>query len=228
MSTDGSEIAGAIARSAFANFPSHVVDRMLASATPVDVPSGGVLYQEAGGPRCLLVISGLIRVYMTAAEGREVTVRYARAGDILGIATVVGGPAPVDVQIIADARLLAFPVELLRSLGRTEPEVGWLMAVEVAQRLYDSLEALAGNTFGTVRQRVARHLLDLAAGSGPGRPLIAPVTQQELADAVGSVRAVVARSLAELRDAGLVGSSSKGITILDADGLLDQAWRRGL
>jgi CRP/FNR family transcriptional regulator len=163
---------------------------------------------------------------MTAAGGREVTVRYARSGNILGIATVVGGPAPVDVQIISDARLLAFSVELLRSLARTEPEIGWLLAAEITQRLYESLEVLAGNTFGTVRQRVARHLLDLAAASGTSRSLIAPVTQQELADAVGSVRAVVARSLAELRDAGLVGSSSKGITVLDPDGLLDQAWSR--
>jgi CRP/FNR family transcriptional regulator len=98
----------------------------------------------------------------------------------------------------------------------------------VTQRLYDTLEALAGNTFGTVRQRVARHLLDLAAAGDRTRALVAPVTQQELADAVGSVRAVVARSLGELRDAGLVGSSSDGIVILDPGGLLDQVWRRGV
>lgn len=38
------------------------------------------------GPRGMLVVRGLIRVYMTSPEGRQVTVRYARAGDLLGIA----------------------------------------------------------------------------------------------------------------------------------------------
>ena len=52
------------------------------------------------------------------------------------------------------------------------------------------LEELAGNTFGSMRQRVVRHLLDLAAGpTGQRQPLIARISQQELADAVGSVAA---------------------------------------
>jgi hypothetical protein len=33
-----------------------------------------------------------------SAEGRQVTVRYARPGDVLGIAVLVGGPASVGVQ----------------------------------------------------------------------------------------------------------------------------------
>jgi CRP/FNR family transcriptional regulator, cyclic AMP receptor protein len=39
----------------------------------------------------MLVVRGLIRVYMTSPEGRQVTVRYARACDVLGIAVLVGG-----------------------------------------------------------------------------------------------------------------------------------------
>ncbi len=225
---DQAAIAGAIAKSLFSDFPDHALDQVLANATPLDVPAGGVIYQEAGQSRCVLVISGLIRVYMTADTGRQVTVRYARSGDVLGIATIVGGPAPVDVEIITDARLLAIPPHLLRSLAKSEPEIGWLFATEITHRLYDTLEALAGNAFGTVLQRVARHLLDMAVSRRNERALVAPVTQQELADAVGSVRAVVARSLSELRDAGLVGSSSGGVTILDPDGLLDQAWSRDM
>lgn len=228
MSIDEVAIATALSHSLFAQFPDYERNQLLTSATPLDVPAAGVIYQEASQSRCMLVVRGLIRVYMSAAGGREVTVRYALAGDVLGIPTIVGGPAPVDVQILSDAQLLAFPVGLLQSMAQTVPQIGWLFATEITQRLYDTLEALAGNTFGTVRQRVARHLLDLASSEPGDRPLVARVTQQELADAVGSVRPVVARALAELRDAGVVGSSSGGITILDPDGLLDQTWHRDL
>jgi CRP/FNR family transcriptional regulator len=44
---------------------------------------------------------------------------------------------------------------------------------------------------------------------------VADVSQQELADAVGSVREVVARALRDLRAAGIVGTSTDSVEILD-------------
>ena len=81
------------------------------------------------------------------------------------------------------------------------------MAQEVTRRLYETLEALAGNTFGSLRQQIARHLLDLAASRQQGRGLVVNVTQQELADAVGSVRPVVARIIRDFRTEGLISTS---------------------
>ena len=49
----------------------------------------------------------------------------------------------------------------------------------------------------------------------PEAPLVTDVSQQELADAVGSVREVVARALRDLRAAGIVATSTDRIEILD-------------
>jgi CRP/FNR family transcriptional regulator, cyclic AMP receptor protein len=38
-------------------------------------------------------------------EGRQVTVRYARSGDVLGIAVLVGGPASTSVQAVEPSGL---------------------------------------------------------------------------------------------------------------------------
>jgi CRP/FNR family cyclic AMP-dependent transcriptional regulator len=76
-----------------------------------------------------------------------------------------------------------------------------------------------------VRQRAALHVLDLASTQqGPGGALVARVSQQELADAVGSVREVVARVLGDLRGAGLVTSHPDGVHVLDPAGLHGQTW----
>jgi CRP/FNR family transcriptional regulator, cyclic AMP receptor protein len=163
---------------------------------------------------------------MTAPDGRQITVRYARAGDLVGIVTIVGGPAPVNVQILTDAALLTLNVRTLQLSGQTEPLVGWLLAQETTRRLYDVLEVLAGNVFGSLRQRVARHLLDLAASRQQGRGLVAKVMQQEVADAVGSVRPVVARIIRELRTEGLISTTSDGIGVLKPDELHATAWSR--
>ncbi len=104
--------------------------------------------------------------------------------------------------------------------------MGWLLAQEVTRRLYDALEMLAGNTFGSLRQRVARHLLDLAASRQQGRGLVVKVTQQEVADAVGSVRPVVARIIRDLRGEGIITTSSDGIVILKPAELHANTWSR--
>lgn len=219
-------MAEAIEGSLLDKFPSRLRENLLQEALPVDLPAGTTLYYEEDEPRCGLVLHGLVRVYMTSPEGRQITVRYARCGELLGIAALVGGPAPVNVQILTDAKLLMLNVQRLQTAGQTEPGVGWLMAQEVTHRLYDTLVALAGNAFGSLQQRVARHLLDLAASRQKGRGLVVKVTQQELADAVGSVRPVVARVIRDLRKEGIISSTSDGILILKPDELDAITWSR--
>lgn len=69
------------------------------------------------------------------------------------------------------------------------------------------------------------HLLDLAsAQQRPRGHLVARVSQQELADAVGSVREVVARVLRDFRVERLVATSPDSIHVLDPAGLHDQSW----
>ncbi len=216
----------AIAKSILAEFPQALRESLLQEAVRLEIPAGSTAYYEEDEPRCGLVISGLIRDYMVAPDGRQITVRYARAGELLGIPSIVGGPAPVSVQILTDAVILMLNVRALQRSGVTEPKVGWLMAQEVTRRLYDTLETLAGNTFGSLRQRIARHLLDLAVPFQGGQDLVVRGTQQELADAVGSVRPMVARILRDLRIEGLLSTSSDGIIILKPAELLTNTWSR--
>jgi CRP/FNR family transcriptional regulator, cyclic AMP receptor protein len=173
-----------------------------------------------------LVVTGLFRVYMTSPEGRQVTVRYARKGDVLGTPVMVGGPVSVRVQSLTESAILVLNPHALQELGKTDARVAWAIAEEVTRRLYAAIAEIAGNTFGTVRQRVVRHLLDLAAEQQRGRSLVAPVSQQDLADAVGSVREVVARILRDLRREKLVDTGVDGIAILDPSRLSAEAWAR--
>jgi CRP/FNR family transcriptional regulator, cyclic AMP receptor protein len=180
----------AIRSSLLAEFPESARDELLAAALPIELPAGGMLYRDADEPRCALVISGLARAFLSAPDGRTVTIRYVRAGELLGIPIIVGGPIPASIQMVTNAELLVLSARTLRRLGRDELAVGWLLAQELARRLTETYEAVADNAFGSLRERVARHLLDLAAVREDAR-LVADVTQQELAEAVGSTRPAV-------------------------------------
>jgi CRP/FNR family cyclic AMP-dependent transcriptional regulator len=219
------DVEVALAGSFLGRLPPEVVMRLRSEGERADYPAGTTIYRAGSGPRAMLVVRGLIRVYMTSLEGRQVTVRYARASDVLGIAVLVGGPANVSVQALAPSSLFRISSRTLTGAARSDARVAWAMAEELNRRLYESLQQTAINAFGSVRQRVAAHLLDLASAQmHPRGRLVACVSQQELADAAGTVREVVARVLRDFRVAGIVATSSDSVLILDAARLHGESW----
>lgn len=211
------QLEAALACSFLAGLPPEVTRELQAEGELADYPAGTTVYRPGSPPQAALVVGGLIRVYLTSPEGRQVTVRYARPGDVLGIAVLVGGPAGTGVQAMEPSSLFRISARVLTAAARRDPRVSWAIAEELNRRLYEVLEQTAVNAFGSVRQRVAAHLLDLAStGQRPDRRLAARVSQQELADAAGSVREVVARVLRDFRVAGIVATAADQVVILDA------------
>jgi CRP/FNR family transcriptional regulator, cyclic AMP receptor protein len=120
------------------------------------------------------------------------------------------------VQTVEPSSVFRISARTLTAAARRDPRVSWAIAEELNRRLYDVLEQTAVNAFGSVRQRIAVHLLDLASDEQRLRGrLEAHVSQQELADAAGSVREVVARALRDLRMAGIVATTAESVVILD-------------
>ena len=214
-------------RGPWSSVPVATIESLISRGRVVEYPAGQTVYVEADAERLAVVMRGLLRVYMHAADGRQVTVRYVRAGDLLGVPALIAGPAPVFVQAVTSGAAFFFDVAQVKRAALADASLAWALAEESVHRLYDVLEELAGNTFASVRQRVARHLLDLAASrSDASRTLTAPVNQQDLANSVGSVREVVARVLAELRAEGLVRTSPGRVEILDPVRMSHQLWSR--
>lgn len=220
-------IDSALAASFLAPFSAETLERLLTDAADYTRPAGTTQSDPRRSAGLYLVLEGLARLYLMSPEGRQVTVRYIRPGDVIGTAAFVTGPSPVSFQALTDCRILAFNTPAFRILARTDATVALALAKEIGERLYDTLDVVTGTAFASVRERVAYHLLEIGASHQQGPTLIAAVTQQELADAVGSVREVVARVLRELRAEGLLATRSGDIVLLDLHGLYQAAWTRG-
>jgi CRP/FNR family transcriptional regulator len=223
-------VRAAIERSFLAQLPAPALERLLAGAVLEIVPAGTTTYRAGGEPRPSLIVDGLFRSYFSGPDGRQVTVRYAREGDVLGVVAATGGPAPLYVQALTDSQRLLLDSDTLRELAKHDPDIGWAMLGELTNTVYSLWHEIAATAFASVPQRVARHLLEIAAQEqeAEGGSLIAHVSQQELADLAGSVREVVARALRELRDEGVVRVSRSGIEVVDPASLAARAWPRDL
>jgi CRP/FNR family transcriptional regulator, cyclic AMP receptor protein len=69
--------------------------------------------------------------------------------------------------------------------------------------------------------------MDLASETQAGPALVVAISQQGLADAVGTVREVVVRALRELRTAGLVRTERDRIVLLDPERLVEEGYSPG-
>jgi CRP/FNR family transcriptional regulator len=219
-------VRAALDRSFLAQLPAPALERLLAGAVLEAVNAGTTTYRAGGEPRPSLVVSGLFRSYFAGPDGRQVTVRYAREGDVLGVVAAAGGPSPLHVQALTDSQRLLLDIETLRELARHDAQVAWVLVGALTNTVHALWHELAATAFASVPQRVARHLLEISAREqeADGGDLVAHVSQQELADLVGSVREVVARALRELRDEGIVRVSRSGIVVLEPTLLASRAW----
>jgi CRP/FNR family transcriptional regulator len=221
-----SDVRSAVSRSHLRELPADVLDDLLTGAVRVKISATSVFHRVGdGAPHLELVISGLVRAYVTAPDGRTLTVRYCRPGALLGMMSLFtsGFAMPGAVQALVDAELLALSPATARRAAAQDVRVARAFLHEQSERAISYLYEVPGSAFATVRQRVARHLLDLASEDGP--ELVVPVSQQQLADAAGTVREVVVRVLRELRAAGLVRTERDRIVIVDPGRLIaEQGW----
>jgi CRP/FNR family cyclic AMP-dependent transcriptional regulator len=220
-------VRAALARSHLRSLPAHTTDDLVGAANLLRVPAGGVLHREGDHAAHLeLVVSGLLRVYVTALDGRTLTVRYCRAGAILGAISLFSSPfsMPASVQAVTDAEVLAMSAPAIAHAADRDVALARALIDELSDRVLSFIAEIPGSAFATVRQRVARHLLDLATATQDGPALVVTISQQALADAIGSVREVVVRALRELRAEGSIDTGHSGIVLLDPERLSDEAY----
>jgi CRP/FNR family transcriptional regulator, cyclic AMP receptor protein len=216
-------VPSALAASRFAALSGPAIRRVLARARVVEFPVGAMLHWEGDDAEHLeLVVDGLVRAFVTAPDGRTLTIRYCRRGALIGAVSMYASwfRMPVGIQAVVPSRLLLLSPDVVRRAALHEPPVMEALLRELADRTLAYIHEITGSAFSTVRERVARHLLDLAAQdvSGPGSTqstLQVVVSQRQLAESAGTVREVVVRALRELRQSGAIRTHPDHIDIVD-------------
>jgi CRP/FNR family transcriptional regulator len=211
----------ALAASRLGALPTDALSELLVGATRLTIPARSTVRPVAGqSPHLEMVVSGLVRIQVAAPDGRAMTVRYCRRGALMGVATLYAEAVrPFTIEALTQAELLRLDPARVVSQANRNPLVANALLAETSERVMTFVAEFSGHAFATVRQRIARHLLDLAALDPQSEEFAASISQQELADAVGTVREVVVRVLRELRTLGCIRTRRDGIVLVDPDRL---------
>ncbi len=168
-----------------------------------------------------LVVEGRVRALKMSPQGREQVVNELRAGQILYVVPALdGGPLPTTSQAATRATLLAWRVGDWLELLDRYPSLERRLLVDFAGRLRRLADLVGELALYSVPERLARLLLELSE-EPPQRRL----TQQEMATRLGTVREVVARTLAGFQARGWLMVDRGRIEIHDVEALRDLASR---
>ncbi|MBI4013522.1 MAG: Crp/Fnr family transcriptional regulator [Candidatus Rokubacteria bacterium] len=187
---------------------------------------GELVFTEGEPCHGLVVIAeGGVEVRRVSGRGREQVLHTEGPGATLGeVPLFDGGGYVASAAAVVPTRLLFLPRAALLELCRRRPAVALALLASLARRVRRFAELAGDLAFREVTERVARHLEAAAASRGgaiaPGTEFELALTQEQLAARLGTVRELVARSLAQLRRRGVIAQRRRRITILDPGRLI--------
>ena len=173
-----------------------------------------VLFQPgAACPGFLIVEAGVIRVSLTAANGREVVLYRVSAGTVC-LQTfgclIDGDHYSAEGVVEADVTGRMIPAQSFHDALADDPAFRKQVFNGVAQRFAEYQRVVEEVALLGFDERLARVLLRLCDGQG-----FVAFTHVALAAETASGRAFVSRRLAALARAGLVAQRKGGVQILD-------------
>src|ERR1700730_4219471 len=173
-------------------------------------PAGAHVFHPGSPPKTFLIDRGMVRAYTTVPDGRQATVGFRHAKELVGGTMAVSHAPRLLAQVVVESTLTTLDMENVRHLVSTEIEVLAALATQLSARLRYGTRLIAIRTLGNIRARLAYDLLDGATRSQlvVGR-LEVRATHGELADSIGSSREVVGRALSALRAEGIVETAPR-------------------
>lgn len=195
-------------------------DALAAKAIAKSYAAGERLFTEGEPcPGMYVLVAGRVKIFKTSPSGREIMLAVEEApSTVAEVPLFDGGPFPASVVALDDVTAWLIRKEDFQQACRQNPDLALKLLAVTGRRLRQLVSLIEAVTFGSVRQRLARTLLDLAEEAGRN-PFTLPVTQEELALRLGTVREVISRNLGRFQAEGLLRIQRREVTLLDRAGL---------
>jgi CRP/FNR family transcriptional regulator, cyclic AMP receptor protein len=191
---------------------------------------GALLIHEGDpGDEVFALLSGRVKVVGTTRDGRDVIVRFAGPGELLGeLAVIDGQPRLASIEAIDAVEALAISGREFRALLDSHPGISVALLRSLARRFRGAdrarVEFAASQTLGRVAARLLELIDRYGEPAGDGAVAIdLPLSQEELAGWTASSREAVAKALQTLRNLGIVSTERRRITVLDPEALRNHA-----
>ncbi|SHI90430.1 Crp/Fnr family transcriptional regulator [Desulfofundulus thermosubterraneus] len=180
---------------------------------------GHIIFMEGEpGEAVYLLKSGRVKIYKQDEEGREHILHYINPGEVFAeVVLFDGGEYPACAEVVEDAHVGLIRNRDMDALILKNPSIALALLKIMTRRLRVSQRQIMELALKDTTRRLASVLLELAREHGQpegnGIRITMPLTNQELANLVGTSRETANRILGELRRDKAVTVTRQGIVV---------------
>ncbi len=178
-------------------------------------PANAVLVNEEDQSDSLFIIlRGRVKVYGAGPDGREVVYGTQAAGEYFGEMTLDGGPRSASVMTLEPTTCAVVPGAEVRDFLATHPDFALHLVKKLIRLARASTDQVKSLALDDVYGRIARLLRTLARDEDGLLVVPDKLTQQDIAERVGSSREMVSRIFKPLVEGGYLETRGGRIVLL--------------
>ena len=204
----------------FSTLPSSEIDKIMSISLIRQYPKNSTIFVRLDeGDRLFAILRGRVKISVFSDEGREVVLALLSAGSFFGeIAALDGSSRTGDASVLEDSDILSIGRKDLMPVLERNPEIYMKIIRILCERLRATNETVEDSVFLTIPARLAKTVAKLS--STYGEPygesirIRSRISQQELANIIGTSREVVNRYLRQLQQQEVI-RIEKGHIIID-------------
>jgi CRP/FNR family cyclic AMP-dependent transcriptional regulator len=168
----------------------------------------GIVYRQAAAADAVFYVQkGKIKITVRSQQGKEAVIALLGAGEFFGEGCLIGQPsrlATATAMVESEVTRVG-KAEMIRVL-HDEPTFGELFMAHLLTRNSRVEEDLVDQLFNSSEKRLARTLLLLAnfGKEGGPQPITTPISQETLAEIIGTTRPRVSHFMNKFRKLGFI------------------------
>jgi CRP-like cAMP-binding protein len=173
-----------------------------------------------GSEHCCVLLSGFAYRHKITGEGGRQIISIHMANEFVDLQNVFLGRSDHSVQTLTECEVAQIPQQVVRDLAMSRPAIGKALWIDTLIDASIFREWVVNVGRRDSRARVAHLLCEFslrleAAGLAENHCYELPMTQEQLADAVGLTPVHVNRVLRQLAEEGLISRDRRSIRIED-------------
>ena len=189
----------------------------------MQVRKGKMLFREGDKVEGIFfVYSGAVKIHVPWADGREMIIRFARSGEILGHRGLGDTVYPISATALEDTVACFVPNEFWESSLRANAGLTFALMQFYAAELQKAEKRMRDLNHMDVKGRIANALLEIEElfGRGEDGTIALNLTRQDISAYAGTTYETVFKFFNELIAEGVIVTSGKEIRIVDRQRLM--------
>ncbi len=218
----------------FRGLPQALLDDMLSSFRFETWNKGSVRDSSIALKRFYVIVQGRMELIMAhPASGKQIVIQILKEGDIFDVPSLLDGKQNDIIPVtLDDLSLLSAPLETVRDWIKQHPEFNKNFLPYLSKKMRDRETLVADLSLYDTYTRLARLILryatmddipDETVTTGIDVSLLHDLSNEELAQMVGSARQVINRHLQTMKKQGILHTDNHHLIIDDLQKLQQQA-----